>query len=282
MRFHAPLIADWFLKTALALGLALAVVAPAVRAEFMQITDLLGRSIRAEPISLDGENLKIRREDGAEFTIELKTLADEDQARLRAWAAEQAKADPADAFSSAPASASASAKAEPEKKKEPPKYVPDYSRVTLELSRFKAETNTIAKFEGYSHKHEMWGYSFQVTNRNLHASDGLRIEYNLFARTFADSGTPAVVPGEIDLPSIGSTRSETARTKTAEVCKRKGSWVYNESGELRGIWVKLYAGDQLIREEISPTSLKTEVDWTKPSEASARVHQHLVGDGYIY
>ena len=249
------------------LSMALGLAASSLRAEMMELTDLFGRSIRAEPLALENETLKIRREDGAEFAIELKSLSEDDQTRLRAWAATRPK--------------HAASPAAPEKKKdEAPKNVPDLSRVTLALSRFKAESNTIAKFEGYSHKHEMWGYSFQVTNRGLYPVEKVRLEYNLFARTFVDSGTPSVVPGKLEIDAIGSNRSESAKTKTAEVCKRKGYYTANNGGELRGVWVKLYVGDTLVQEEISPASLKNEVEWTSPDNAAPP--PRIIGDAYYY
>lgn len=238
--------------------------------EPMSLTDILGRSIRAEPISLDGDALKIRREDGREFTLELKSLIDDDQAKIRALNL-PATAESAGSDDAKPAT------------KEKPKYVPDMTKVQLSLSRFKGDTNTISKWEGYSHKHEMWGYSFQVTNRNLHPIENVRIEYNLFARTYSDSGTPAVVPGTINLPPVGSNRFEGAKTKTAEVCKQKGYDMANTGGELRGVWVKLYVGDKVIQEQVSPNSLKSEVEWTDPQEGGSRPRTRIItSDGWHY
>lgn len=258
---------------ALAALAALTLPPQAAVAESMALTDILGRTIRAEPVALEGDALKIRREDGREFTIELKSLVDDDQAKIRRWSAAQSQA-----ALEPPGVEATTAKTE---KPEKPKYVPDMSKLLLALSRFKGETTTIAKFEGYSHKHEMWGYSFQVTNRNLQPLDKVRIEYNLFARTFADSGTPSVIAGSLDLPAIGSNRSESSRTRTAEVCKHKGFDIANSGGELRGIWVKLYVDNKVVQEQISPESLKTE-SWTKPQEAASRPQGRRIGDAYVY
>lgn len=238
---------------------AIALSSAIASAEPMTLTDILGRTIRAEPIAVEGDSLRIRRDDGREFTIELKSLVEEDQERIRAWNATRSQAGAAGAGEE-------SKPAKPEK----PKYVPDMAKLQLSLSRFKGDTNIITKWEGYTHKHEMWGYSFQVSNRNIHPIENVRIEYNLFARTFSDSSTPSVVTGSLDLPPIGSNRSEGVKTKTAEVCKQKGEYTSNTGGELRGIWVKLYVGDKMVQEQISPGTLKTEVEWVDPREAAPR------------
>ena len=253
------------------LSLLLGLASLVARAEPVDLTDLVGRTIRAELISLEGETLTIRREDGRDFTIELKSLSDADQAKVLAWNKERLAAAANDAFGSAtPPKPTPAETADEGTKKTQPKYVPDMAKVTLAFSRFKAGTTTLSKGEGYSHKHEQWGYSFQVSNRNLYPVEKVRIEYNLFARTFYDSSTPAVVAGAIDLPAIASNRSETGKTRTAEVCKLRGYYTDNVGGELRGVWVKLYVDDKLINEQVSPESLRTSEEWRSPSSSRDR------------
>jgi hypothetical protein len=266
------------------MGLLSALLAQRSGAEPMVLTDIVGRTIKAELVAVNGENVRIRRDDGREFTLELKGLVDDDQTKIRAWAAEQAKADaPAKSAASPTAAKKDEETSDTATKKAAPKYVPDMKKVTMAMSRVKMETTTIAKFEGYSHKHELWGYGIQVTNRNLHPVEKVRIEYNLFARTFSDSSTPEMVPGTIEFPAVGSNRSESAKTKTAEVCKRKGYYTFNEGGELRGIWVKLYVGDELVQEQLMPESLRESATWLSPSDPSARTApRRLSTDGYYY
>lgn len=253
-----------------ALAAALILGAQALVAAPMTLTDILGRTIRAEPVSLNGDALKIRREDGREFTIELKSLVEDDQAKIRAWNTAQAQGDAfADAETPAP-------------KLEKPKYAPDLTKISFSTSRFKGDTNTITKFEGYSHKHEMWGYSFQVGNRNVYPLENIRVEYNLYARTFSDSSTPLVVTGTLDLPSIDTNRFEGGKTKTAEVCKQKGIYTFNSGGELRGIWFKVYMDGKLIQEQILPESLKSDVEWTKPRSGEAGSQRRVIIDGHVY
>lgn len=222
----------------------------------MELTDILGRTIRADLVSADADTVKIRRADGVEFKLDINSLRDEDQARVKAWAASSANsataAAPSVEVSSTPPAKPAIAEV---------KRVPDRKNIALAASRFKGEINTIAKYEGYSHKHEQWGYSFQITNGHPYAIDKVRIEYNLYARTFSDTSTPSLVTGILDYPAIGAGRSEKLKTKTAEVCKRKGAYVDNVGGELRGIWARLYVNDELFQEFVYPGSLKTDVQW---------------------
>lgn len=264
--FRRPQAARPSTRRAALLGL-LVLGLSAARAEVMELTDLLGRTIRAELVSADADNVKIRRADGVEFQIEIKSLRDEDQARVKTWA-ESAANSAANSPSATPAADPAPAAAKPAATEV--KRIPDRKNITLSASRFKGDTNTIDKFEGYSHKHEQWGYSFQVTNGHPFPLDKVRLEYNLYARTYPDSSTPALVSGVFDFPAIGANRSEKMKTKTAEVCKRKGAYVDNIGGELRGIWARLYVNDELMHEFVFPASLKTEVEWVAPGQKPAR------------
>lgn len=260
----------------LCLGLGFAAVS--THAEPIDLTDIQGRTIRAELISVDADTVKIRREDGMEFKLNMASLRDEDQVKVRAWADTAAKtADPfatdtAKSSTTGTATEPSAGDAKPDSKaaESEVKRIPDAKKLTLGASRFKGDTNTISKMEGYSHRHEQWGYSFQVTNGHLFSLDKVRIEYNLYARTFFDSSTPSVVVGSFDFPTIAANRSGTMKTKTAEVCKRKGAYVYNTGGELRGIWARLYVDGQLMQEYASPESLKTDGEWVSVNSTQSR------------
>lgn len=94
----------------------------------------------------------------------------------------------------------------------------------------------------------------------------MRIEYNLFARTFSDVSTPTMITGSKAINIIPSRGSETFRTRSAEVCKTKDTYFgYNSGGEMRGIWIRIYADNQLLIEQSSPESLMKSDKWTKVS-----------------
>jgi len=75
------------------LPLLLAAVAPLVQAEPQTLTDKQGRSLKAEVISVTGDQVKIKRDDGQTFNLSLANLSDDDQKRLKEWAAKNLPAD---------------------------------------------------------------------------------------------------------------------------------------------------------------------------------------------
>ncbi|MFA6289834.1 MAG: hypothetical protein WC661_20830 [Opitutaceae bacterium] len=206
-------------------------------------TDQTGRTITAELLSVQNGQATIRRTDGQTFTLATTTLSDDDQKFIIEWNSSQPAKKPA---------------AED-------KFVLDPKKLTVGLSRGKFDSHTLAQYEGYVHKHEDWGYTVQITNSHLRPIEKIRIEYNLFARTFSDISSPSFVSDTKVIEKLKAGGSETFRTRTAEVCKRKDIYFGNESGELRGVWIRLYVGDQLITELSSPDSLMTKEKWTKPS-----------------
>lgn len=151
-------------------------------------------------------------------------------------------------------------------KKEKPKYTPDLKKITLSLSRFKGDTVVISKSIDYSHKHETVGYSFGVTNRNIYPAEKIRVEYNLFARPYDGFTTPIVVTGSLDFPPIATGRTETMKGKTAEICRLRGVDYKSNGGELRGVWVKLFMGDQLVQEIPPPEAIRGDFTWKAPEK----------------
>ncbi len=214
-----------------------------IAAEPRTFTDQMGRTITAELISVQNDQVTIRRTDGQTFTLATSTLNDDDRKYIREWVSAQ------------PAKKSAAED----------KFILNPKKLTVGLSRGKFDSHTLAQFEGYIHKHEDWGYTVQITNTHLRPIEKIRLEYNLFARTFNDISSPTFVSDTKTIDKLKAGGSEIFRTRTAEVCKRKDIYFANESGELRGIWIRLYVGDQLISEQSSPESLMTKEKWTKPS-----------------
>lgn len=214
-------------------------------AEPRTFTDQFGRSITAELVSVEGDSIRIRRDDGQVFTLAASKLTDADQKFIKDWSATQ------------PSSAGATSDKADEK------FTPDPKKIVVNLSRAKFATQTLAKYESYSHKHEQWGYGIQLTNQHLRAVSKFRIEYNLFARTYADTTSPTLITGAKNIEAIPSRGSETFRTGSAEVCKHRNSYYGNNySGEMRGIWIRIYADGQLLIEQSSPDSLMQSEKWT--------------------
>jgi len=217
----------------------------AVQAEPRTFTDQFGRTITAELIAVDGDQIRIRRDDGQVFTLAPSKLTQDDQKYIQAWVA---------------ARPAAAAPAEDPKVK----AAPDPKKIMVNLSRGKFASRTLTKFEGYTHKHEDWGYSIQVMNNQIRALPKLRIEYNLFTRTYSDVSSPTLLTGSKEIEVIPSRGDTVMRTGTTEVCKRRDVYFGNSGGEMRGIWLRIYSEGELIIEQASPESLMTGEKWTKP------------------
>jgi hypothetical protein len=215
-----------------------------LHAEPRTFTDQFGRSITAELISVDGDQIRIRRDDGQVFTLAASKLTDTDQQYIKTWSAAN------------PASTG--------EKTEAVKAAPDPKKLIVGLSRAKFNTRVLTKFDTYVHKHEDWGYSIQLTNQNLGPIQNVRVEYNLFARTFSDSSSPSLISGAKNIDAIRSRDSSVFRTASAEVCKTKDTYFgMNSGGEMRGIWLRIYVDGQLLIEQSSPETLMQNEKWTK-------------------
>lgn len=241
-----------FVRTG-ASAFALACVAAHLSAEPFTLTDNQGRSISADVLSVSGEQVKIKRSDGQVFTLGLSTLADADQKKLKEWASKE------------------SAKPLP----------PGALQVELSRGNFKTEkrdmdvtlVNGDVVKNGRTVTEEKWGYSVMISNKTSQPLEKLRTEYRLFA-TIDDVHTKekqglkkksyrsVVEP----IPELGRI---TFRTETVSAIKTKynGNIVSAKSGEsssretLRGIWIKIFRGDELVYENAMPDSLRTSETW---------------------
>lgn len=217
-----------------------------LQAEPRTFTDQFGRTITAELVSVNGDLVTIRRDDGQVFNLSISKLTEADQQYIKNWSASRPGEKP-------------SADAEKEVK-----FTPDVKKLIVNLSRGKFETRTLTKYDTYTHKHEQWGYSIQLTNQHLRPVSNFRVEYNLFARTYADTSGPTLITGAKNIPVIASRGSEVFRTGSAEVCKTKDTYFgYNSGGEMRGIWIRIYVDGELLIEQSSPDSLMQSEKWTK-------------------
>lgn len=222
--------------TAAALGLA------SLRAEVQTITDQQGRSIRANVLSVENGKVKIRRDDGQTFELPLSSLSEETRKSLEAWAAKAAAEIPPGAL-------------------------------TVELSRgiFESEKNESISTVTTEEK---WGYSVTVSNRSSKPINNLKFTYVLFVKPDLEPGKDAssaklkrsTGSSTLDQLTVGS--KATFRTDSIKIYKQKlkPGWIWSKTGNaemmrdtLHGIWIKAYAGDQLIAETCTPDSLmKTE------------------------
>ncbi|MDF3055831.1 MAG: hypothetical protein K0R17_46 [Rariglobus sp.] len=234
-------------------ALVLMCVMPRLHADPFTLTDKQGRSIKADVLSVSGDQVKIKRDDGQVFALPLASLSEDDQKKLKGWAAtEAAKPLPAGA-------------------------------IQVELSRGKFDTvkkdidvtltNGDLVKNGRTLTEEKWGYAITVVNRTSQPFDNLRAEYLLFAtvdniHVDEDKGlkkkryqTPIAT-----IPELGRT---SFRTETISAIKSKynGNIVSAKTGDstsretLHGVWLRIYRGTELVYETAMPENLRTTQKW---------------------
>lgn len=235
------------------LSLLLTTAAGLVHAEVQTLTDKQGRSLKADVISVNGDQVKIKRDDGQVFNLSLANLADEDQKQLKEWAAKEAS------------------------KSLPP------GALQVDLSRGKFDTSkkdidvTLVNGElvknGRTITEEKWGYSVMIANRTAQPIEKLRAEYILFA-TVDDVHVKEKqglkkkrFQSTVEtIPELGKT---TFRTETISAIKSKynGNIVAAKTGDstsretLHGIWMRIYRDKELVYESSAPESLRTTEKW---------------------
>jgi hypothetical protein len=215
------------------------------RAELRTLVDQFGRSIKADVLSVEGDIVKIKRDDGQLFDMPLKNLSDDNQAELKAWAQKNPSA------------------AEPAQEI---KFVaPSPESIKMSVSRGKFDIDVAYKSEYSQDSYEEWGYNVQLTNTTLYPIDKLRVEYNIFGRLYSSS-SQRVQFGNQAVEGIGPRKSITFRTKSFRINKWKTSESKAYGGQLNGVWVRLYYDSTLLQEYSSPDSIKTKEKWTSVSD----------------
>jgi len=212
------------------------------RAESFTLTDKQGRSITADVLSVNGDKVKIKRDDGQTFELALATLSEADQKKLKKWAEVEATRIPADALK-------------------------------IELSRGVFDTKKTEDMATYTTK-ELWGYNITVANQSGKPLGELKIKYVLFVKPDLEPGKDSSAAsfkrtaGSATITGIQPLSKTALRTDTIDIYKQrlKPGWVWGKTGNtemirdtLHGIWLKVYSGNQLVAEICTPEALiKTE------------------------
>ena len=232
-----------FVLAGLALGLL--VSSTSLQAEPRTLTDKQGRSIKAEIVSVDGDKVTIKREDGQTFSLSLETLSDDDRQFLKEWAKKQASLIPS-------------------------------GTIDLQVSRGKFAT-TEKETNGHTAYEDKWGYSVTLKNRSMKVIKDLRVRYLLFVKVDAESvkGTQPVplkrVNGSKVIDVIDGAQTVTFRSDTISMFRYelKPGFIWSGTGSsqpikdsLVGIWMRVYAGDQLVSEYYNPTTLAKTETWS--------------------
>lgn len=248
---HTHLIRSSFACT-FALAIALISGASRLHAEPFTLTDKQGRSLKAEVLSVTDDQVKIKREDGQTFNLSLATLTADDQRKLKEWAAKEAKSIPPGA-------------------------------IQVELSRgiFKTEkkdddvtlTNGNVIKDGRTTTEDKWGYNVTITNKASKPIENLHAEYLLFATVDSVHVKEKQAMKKKNYRSAIETVPALSRiifrTETISAFKMKynGNIVSAKTGDsssretLTGIWIRIYSGDELVYEGVTPESLRITEKW---------------------
>jgi len=226
-------------------GLFLGLGAPGLHAEMHTFTDTQGRSLKAELISVDGDKVTIKREDGQTFTLSLASLSTDDRQFIAEWAKQQAALIPAGSFD-------------------------------LQISRGKFDTKK-KDDGGIIVSEEQWGYTVTLVNRTAKSFTGARVDYILFVKPDNEPGKDASIaplkqkPGSKKIDVIGVRDSINFRTEAITLYKQqlKAGYVWTKTGDssaikdtLYGVWLRAYVGDQLVDEVCSPEGLSKTEKWS--------------------
>ncbi len=233
--------------------LALAGCLPLAKAEVQTLTDKQGRSIKADVISVSGDKVKIKRDDGQTFDLPLSNLSEADQKNLNAWAARE---------SSKPLPAGA--------------MVVELSRGVFSTEKQESDvtlTDGRVIKNGRITTEEKCGYNVTIQNKTSKALEGLRTEYRLFATVddvhvkekqgLKKKAYQSVIE---TIPSLERVVFRTGTISTYDM-KYRGNIYSASTGDSRsretlsGIWIRIYRGTELVHESCMPSTLSTTEKW---------------------
>jgi hypothetical protein len=229
----------------LLLPLLLLVTAAALPAfaseDYRTFTDREGRTIRAAIIRATESDVWIRREDGRTFQVSLATFVERDQ-----------------------------------------KFVADWRRIQALQMPQSLEFATRRFTDGRQTSNdslirttvERVGYVVTLTNRSPVDLDNLQVEYRYYIR----QGSPGVTgqnrpvrseSGTATIARLASRGTAEFRTNvvTLRATQLRQGVVYTSTGktrttdDLRGIWIRVRQGDEVIAEFSSPPNLSESESW---------------------
>lgn len=216
-----------------------------IQAETHTLTDQQGRTLQADIVSVDGNQVTIRRDDGQTFTLSLSSLSEADQKWLKDWAAKQDARIP-------------------------------QGGIELQISRGKFDSKKKDDGGGIVVSEEQWGYSVILLNHTNKPLTGLRVEYILFVKPDSEPGKDSTASalkqraGANKIEFLAPHTNATFRTDTISIYKQqlKSGYYWTKTGNnaairdtLYGVWLRAYVGDQLVDEVCAPETLSKTEKW---------------------
>ena len=226
-------------------ALLLLLVPTLVRAEYRDFTDKQGRVMNAELINVIGKEVRLKRDDGAAFTVDPSIFCEEDENYIRLWMV---------------------------------KSLSERDSL-LDLSARSAETSAKEVSGSDLVKAKKWDgyYKIEIENKSDLNLEELKVEYaflvfhmNPGAKS-RDDGKTEVVKKDLTIPMLSGRGEFAFDTAKAEMLSTDlASNAYWTDGgkdsskdKLEGIWIRLYYRDQLIMDWSNPSSMKEKYNWAK-------------------
>ncbi|MDP0495480.1 MAG: hypothetical protein Q7Q73_04650 [Verrucomicrobiota bacterium JB024] len=216
-----------------------------VQAEYRDFTDQQGRTMNAELINVMGDQVRLKRSDGAVFNVDPSVFCPEDQEIIRVWMLTTLSQ--RDALLKINAKAAGTT----------PKSIEGVEGVDVE------------QWDGY--------YRVDLENTSDTSLENIEIRYCFLAfhmKVAADKrreGKTEIVKGSLTIPSIKPRDDfsfDTIKADMMNTALQKG-YVWADGGKddskdkLDGIWIRLYYQGHFISEWSSPSSMKEKYDWAK-------------------
>lgn len=224
----------------------LLLLAPAfAQAEYRDFTDQQGRTINAELINVMGDQVRLKRSDGAAFNVNPSIFCPEDQEFIRMWMLTT--------LSERDSLFKISAKAAGTN----PKSIDGTKGVDVE------------KWDGY--------YRVDLENISDTTLENIEVRYCFLAfhmEVAADKrreGKTEPLKGSLTIPLLkprGEFSFDTIKADMMNTSLQSG-YVWADGGKdtskdkLDGIWMRVYYQGHLIYEWSSPSSMKEKYDWAK-------------------
>lgn len=229
----------------LALLLLLPAASPAAGPAARTFADQYGRTVVGEIVEASEKQVKIRRDDGQVFTLEVARLSEPDAAYVARWRHDHVRIKLRLEFSS---------------------FRTNVGSSPVRRSGVEAGTDLVLQMSA--------GYEIRLSNDSPDTADSLRIEYNIFQlnsdATFTrGGGTASPAP----LPFKETFALRTPPVRFSQLQAADGTVTPQSfAGELAGLWVRVLRDGKVVAELVSNERVRAQ-GWqdARPAAAPAAV-----------
>lgn len=215
----------------------------AQQAAFREFTNKEGQTMMARPVNVVGEQVRIQRQDGAEFTVPVDIFSKKDQDFLRNWSVQ---------------------------------FLASNGRL-LELGARSATGNRRKTEPGVGFiAYEYEGF-YRITLKNTSDIEltELKVDYRFFVfqntvgANRRSEGRDIRISGSEIIEAFSPRAELTLETRKADMrdTELKPGYYWADGGRakssdsLKGIWIRVYHNDKLVAEFANPTAIPEREDW---------------------